>query len=480
MCGVRCQKTSPWCTLGTGNSPPNGGDRVGEAVACSELLDEAEGPEMGSKGGRLCADTWPAPPRVEEGQGQSSSSNVLEAPAPPKIATAARGRGKRSKRPAATARCEPAELVAAESGALRSAALSDSSVMEVSDGEALKSERGSETLRQVVREGLRQVAGKKSQAAGAAQLKSVETEIMAAVFNVCRVPSAGKLHQGLAEMQRELARLSASNAALEAELRLTKAELAVCRSQPHPSAEPDLLGLMRREMAAFRQRFDVLESRLLRPPLAASRSSTSTSYAAVAAGPPTTTPPAVQAPATTEANALAGRSRRRRGAVTQQAEGATATGEPTPPARAANSSEWQVVGEARKVAKEARKRRKKAQRQRRQQQRKEKRAAALLLAPKTAAVVITLQPDAVKRGVTYGDVLAKVTATGARLLEVPGAASGSSADALTERLRTCLGADEARVSRPIKCLDLRILGLDDSATEYEVVAAVARTGGCPV
>ncbi|KAF9819076.1 hypothetical protein SFRURICE_000741 [Spodoptera frugiperda] len=144
-------------------------------------------------------------------------------------------------------------------------------------------------------------------------------------------------------------------------------------------------------------------------------------------------------------------------------------------------------------------RRKKAQRQRRQQQRKEKRAAALLLAPKTAAVVITLQPDAVKRGVTYGDVLAKVkgavtpaefgapdgftmkvTATGARLLEVPGAASGSSADALAERLRTCLGADEARVSRPIKCLDLRILGLDDSATEYEVVAAVARTGGCPV
>ncbi|KAF9807400.1 hypothetical protein SFRURICE_005982, partial [Spodoptera frugiperda] len=25
--GVRCQKTSPWCTLGTGDSPPNGGDR---------------------------------------------------------------------------------------------------------------------------------------------------------------------------------------------------------------------------------------------------------------------------------------------------------------------------------------------------------------------------------------------------------------------------------------------------------------------
>ncbi|KAF9800730.1 hypothetical protein SFRURICE_015384 [Spodoptera frugiperda] len=168
---------------------------------------------------------------------------------------------------------------------------------------------------------------------------------------------------------------------------------------------------MRKEMAAFRQRFDVLESRLLRPPLTAS--SSSRSYVAVAAGPPTTSgqsgrvaqpvvrpraaplaktpaPPAVQAPAIPEVNAPTGRKRRRRGAVTQQAEEAPVTGEFTPSARGLNGSEWQVVGEARRVAKEARKRRKKAQR--RQQQRKEKRAAALLLAPNTAAVVITLQP----------------------------------------------------------------------------------------
>ncbi|KAF9790221.1 hypothetical protein SFRURICE_010881 [Spodoptera frugiperda] len=314
---------------------------------------------------------------------------------------------------------------------------------------------------------------------------------MAAAFDVCRVPSAGKVHQELAQMRQELVRLSASNAALETELRSTKAELAACRgSHPQPSAEPDMLGLMRREMTAFQQRFNVLESRLLRPSLAASRS-----YAAVAArcstssgqigcgaqpvarpqaAPPTRTPapPAVQAPATLAANASSGRKRRRRGAAAQQAE-APATGEPTPPARGLDGNEWQVVGEARRVAKEARKRRKKAQRQRRQQQRKEKRAAALLLAPKTAAVVITLQPDAVKRGVTYGDVLAKLKGA------VPGATSSPSADALAERLRACLGADEARVSRPTKCLDLRILGLDDSVTAEEIVAVVARTGGCP-
>ncbi|KAF9800024.1 hypothetical protein SFRURICE_000424, partial [Spodoptera frugiperda] len=585
-CGAR---RPPWCTLGTGNSPPNGGDRVGEAIACSELLDEAEEPEMGSGGGGLCADTWPAPPRgvtphvslnlqrawrrgkdaegpsgsgargealdssgkshtrvpsrkgsdsesdsssvsgvsvilkrqtrstfkrprMEEGLGLSSSSNALEGPAPPKIPTAVRGGGRgKAKRRAATARSKPAECPAAADSTLKSAAQSDSSVMEVLDVEGSKGARLSETLRQAVREGLRLVAGKKTQSARAAQLKLVEAEIMAAAFDVCRIPSAGKVHQELAEMRRELARLSVSNAALEAELRSTKAELAACRRsqlQPpaQPQAEPDVLGLLRREMTAFQQRYDVLESRLLRPPLAAS-----STYAAVAARPSSSSgqtgrdaqppartraalparapaPPPTQGPAVQTTDASAGRKKRRRGAAAQQI--APATGVPTPTARGS---------EARRVAKEARKRRKKEQRQRRQQQRREKRAAALLLAPKTAAVVITLQPDAVQRGVTYGDVLAKlkgavtpaefgapdgfamkVTATGARLLEVPGATSGPTADALAERIRACLGADEARVSRPTKCLDLRILGLDDSVTEHEVVAAVARTGGCPV
>ncbi|KAF9787530.1 hypothetical protein SFRURICE_012996, partial [Spodoptera frugiperda] len=573
--GVRCQKTSPWCTLGTGNSPPNGGDRVGVAIACSELLDEAEGPEMGSKGGRLCADTWPAPPRerlstrlsdlaesvaerqgrlngsdtrgealdssskshtrvpswkasdsesdsssvfaasvssqrqtraafkrprMEEGRGLSSSSNAQEAPAPPKIPTAARGGGRgKGKRLAGTVRPKPAERPAAEGSALISAVHSDSSVMEVVDAESLNGERGSETLRQAVREGLRQIAGKKSQPAGAAQLKSVEAEIMAAAFDICRVPSAGKVHRELADMRRELSRLSASNAALEAELRATKAELAVCRGrQPQPPAEPDLVELLRREMAAFH---NVLMCWRATPPSPASSLEFSDLEPRYSTGGKATSGSPNKGPSSSSGagsgwraggNASTGRRRGRRGAAAQQA--APVTSEPTLPA----SGDWQVVGEARRVAKEARKRRKKAQRQRRQQQRKEKRAAALLLAPKTAAVVITLQPNAVQRGVTYGDVLAKlkgavtpaefgapdgfsmkVTATEARLLEVPGAASGSSADALAERIRACLGAEEVRVSRPTKCLDLRILGLDDSVTEHEVVAAVAKDGRVP-
>ncbi|KAF9818684.1 hypothetical protein SFRURICE_011730 [Spodoptera frugiperda] len=408
-------------------------------------------------------------------------------PGPPKIPTAARGGGRgKGKRLAGTVRPKPAERPAAEGSALISAVHSDSSVMEVVDAESLNGERGSETLRQAVREGLRQIAGKKSSADSEGSL-------------------GGKSTSGAGRHAAGAVALVGLQCGAEAELRATKAELAVCRGrQPQPPAEPDLVELLRREMAAFQQRFNVLESKLLRPPLAASSSATSRSYAAVAARPSTSSgrtsrdtqpvarpraappatapaPPVVQAPAGGQAvNASTGRRRGRRGAAAQQA--APVTNEPTLPA----SGDWQVVGEARRVAKEARKRRKKAQRQRRQQQRKEKRAAALLLAPKTAAVVITLQPDAVQRGaVTPAEFGApdgfsmKVTATGARLLEVPGAASGSSADALAERIRACLGAEEVRVSRPTKCLDLRILGLDDSVTEHEVVAAVAMDGRVP-
>ncbi|KAF9815323.1 hypothetical protein SFRURICE_011475 [Spodoptera frugiperda] len=268
-------------------------------------------------------------------RGLSSSSNTQEAPAPPKIPTTARGRGRgRAKRLSATARSKPAKRLAAEDTP-RSGALSDSSIKEVSDADGMEGERDTGTLRQTIKEALRQ-------------------------------SPHGKVHQELAQMRQELARLSASNAALETELRSTKAELAACRgSHPQPSAEPDMLGLMRREMAAFQQRFNVARPQ---------------------AAPPTRTPapPAVQAPATPAANASSGRKRRRKGAAVQQAE-ALATGAPTPTARGPDGSEWQVVGEARRVAKEARKRRKKAQRQRRQQERKEKRAAALLLAQTAAS-----------------------------------------------------------------------------------------------
>ncbi|XP_063893070.1 nematocyst expressed protein 3-like [Helicoverpa armigera] len=108
----------------------------------------------------------------------------------------------------------------------------------------------------------------------------------------------------------------------------------------------------------------------------------------------------------------------------------TPSAAPTSPA---TESEWQVVGEKKKRRRAAKAAKKKAQRR----WRRERAAAAQLCAPKTAAEVLTQQPDAVKRGVSYRDVLAKakeavslaelgiteglrlrVTTTGARMLEL--------------------------------------------------------------
>ncbi|KAF9824433.1 hypothetical protein SFRURICE_019678 [Spodoptera frugiperda] len=356
-------------------------------------------------------------PRLEEGRGPSS--NEQEAPAS-KIPTASRGRGKRkgSERLVPTTQAEPTEA--------------DSSEMEVSGGEGSVGQNvdvtGEVSLRKAVMEALRMVAGQKSQNARNGVLRHAKVTIMKAARQNGAPLAAGRqmtaLQKELGEMRREMARLTASNAAMEAELRSAKAELAAARGgrgQPSQSTEADMIGLVRREMAAFQQRFDVLEGRILRPPLAASQTAPKSFAAAVATNSGQSSrsaqgqPPArelvaspAQAPAAPAAKAPKGR--RRRGTVSQPAVAPTGV-EPTPVSDfLVDGGEWQVVGEAKKAAKEGRKRRKKEQRQRRQQRRKEKRAAAMLVAPKTAAVVITLQPDAVKRGVTYGDVLAKLKA----------------------------------------------------------------------
>lgn len=120
-------------------------------------------------------------------------------------------------------------------------------------------------------------------------------------------------------------------------------------------------------------------------------------------------------------------------------------------------------------------------------------------APRSEAVTLTLQPGAAERGVTYQSVISEAkakiklsdlglqsvtlrqAATGARLFEVAGAASGSAekADALAAKMREVLNPEDVRVSRPMKTAEVRIAGLDDSVTSEEVVAAVARSGECP-
>ncbi|KAJ0182188.1 hypothetical protein K1T71_001557 [Dendrolimus kikuchii] len=129
---------------------------------------------------------------------------------------------------------------------------------------------------------------------------------------------------------------------------------------------------------------------------------------------------------------------------------------------------------------------------------KEKRSPRLR-APKSAAVVLTLQPGAADRGVTFANLFSKAKAnirladlgieggvrlkcarTGARMLVLPGADTAPKADALAEQLRTVLYPEDVRVSRPEKTVCLRVSGLDDHVHEEHVAAAIARTTGCPV
>ncbi|XP_045535470.1 uncharacterized protein LOC123721270 [Papilio machaon] len=125
------------------------------------------------------------------------------------------------------------------------------------------------------------------------------------------------------------------------------------------------------------------------------------------------------------------------------------------------------------------------------------RSSPKLRAPKTSAVVVTLHPTAVEKGVTYAKALAeakqkvnlkdleiesvrfKRAATGASIIEIPGATSAPKADLLAERLREVFGnGGDITVSRPTKMSEMIVAGLDDSVTKDEVTAAVAAKGGC--
>lgn len=122
--------------------------------------------------------------------------------------------------------------------------------------------------------------------------------------------------------------------------------------------------------------------------------------------------------------------------------------------------------------------------------------AVRLRPPRTTAVVINLLPGAEEQGLTYAAVLAdakqkisldscgisglhfKKSVTGARILQVPGATSGDKADSLAQKLKEVLPEGLVRISRPVKCAEMRILGLDDSVSMNEVIAAVAQKGAC--
>ncbi|CAK1590252.1 unnamed protein product [Parnassius mnemosyne] len=418
-------------------------------------------------------------------------------------------------------------------------------------GEETDATGGSELERKArfvkeVEAAIKVVANKQKSSSKVKAIPAASASIMAAAE--ANFAGAGPNADEVEKLRADVARLTSAMETLQKENEKLRADLASLH-EPGPRAAPQtqrpsqpvpvenqVLNLVRQELAAFQHRFSVLEGIVLRPPLGANKtaarpatvsyatataatsrpgpSSQPSGGAAVAPPPPEKPAPAKPIPAepapAKPATGKRGKAKVKKGKATAQVMAApapvpAANGPapaasqlppppppqlPTPPAAEAG---WQVVGEKQKGKKAA----KKAKEQERQRQFRTRKIAARLRAPKTAAVVITLQPDAEKKGVTYRDLLAKakeavhlgelgitgglrlkVTQTGARMLEIPGESSGATADALAAKLRASLNADEARVSRPVRCADLRIMGLDDSVSEEELVAAVARSGGC--
>ncbi|XP_050355261.1 uncharacterized protein LOC126776681 [Nymphalis io] len=121
-----------------------------------------------------------------------------------------------------------------------------------------------------------------------------------------------------------------------------------------------------------------------------------------------------------------------------------------------------------------------------------------LATPRTAAVIVTLQPEAQVKGVTYAHVLERAE-QGVKLqdfdicggLKVLRSATGAKSWSCLGRSRTkqkSLPRSSALfwmgwltlLTGPTMKVDLRVTGLDDSVTREKLIAAVARERSCPV
>lgn len=112
-------------------------------------------------------------------------------------------------------------------------------------------------------------------------------------------------------------------------------------------------------------------------------------------------------------------------------------------------------------------------------------------APRTAAVTITCPEGQYAETISLArqkinlselgitNVRARKAATGALVYEIPGEGKKEKADLFANKLMEVLREKKGvRVARPSKKGELRVRGLDESATKEEVVAEVARIGGC--
>ncbi|XP_064074001.1 uncharacterized protein LOC135193839, partial [Vanessa tameamea] len=314
-------------------------------------------------------------------------------------------------------------------------------------------------------------------------------------------------------MSEEVARLEAANAQLSGQLAELRREVAQMRAKPEQSEE-NLKRIMEEALRCSREQFsnmlnarmEGIERRLLpeprlRPPLAADRKAAEAATATPRVTAPVE-PPTAKAADTVASSATARRQKKgkRPSMAAQEAAAAAAKKTAPPPASRPGSSGTSWAAVVRQQPSKPPKKPKAAAglTTATRKGKKEKRPERKLRSPRTAVITITLKPGAEEKGLKYETVLQqaksriklsevgltavrfRTAATGARMLEIPPGTvdAEKSADALAAKLRDVLSPDEVQVHRPTKCVEIRVMDLDDSVTSEEVVAAVATEGGC--
>ncbi|XP_045451981.1 uncharacterized protein LOC123661009 [Melitaea cinxia] len=294
-------------------------------------------------------------------------------------------------------------------------------------------------------------------------------------------------------------RLEAENVQLRSEISELRQSVADIRrelgstSTPAPPANEN--GLIDRIMAGVGAMLDsrlakLEESGRLLPEVSEVRKGPPAASKKIATSPPQTgvttlTPPANPAPKSASQSAKKKKKKKKAGAATQVA--APNEPRPLPPAPAALTEGWNVV--ARKGRK-AGPPKNQPQPQNKGGPAKKPKTPKLRL-PRSAAVQLTLLPGSTR---TYAEVLGaikadgliasmgvetryRVSQTGARRFELPGTGNKEKAEELARRIKAVVGEDVA-VTRPEKCADLRVAGLDDSVTPQELAGVIAKAGGC--
>nr|XP_032516300.1 uncharacterized protein LOC116769339 [Danaus plexippus plexippus] len=89
------------------------------------------------------------------------------------------------------------------------------------------------------------------------------------------------------------------------------------------------------------------------------------------------------------------------------------------------------------------------------------------------SVVLKAEKELDRKELRIGPLKIRATATGARIIEVPGSTSADKVNALAAKLKSSL-AEEVEVTRPVKFTDLRVTGLSDATTADRLLAAIAQ------